>query len=415
MKILVCGADGFLGGHIVRALRDQGHEVVRGVHRVREPSDLALDYRRDLASDIWLPRVAGVDAVVNAVGILHEREPGDFDRVHRQAPEALFQACAQAGVRRVVQISALGDAATPYLTSKHAADRTLWRLLPDAVVLRPGLVFGRDGVSTRFFLALASLPIQALPGGAGPVQPVHVTDIADLVARLLETPPDGRNLVEAPGPARLGYGEWLALYRKALGLAPALRFPLPGVLMAAAARVAGHFPGSLLSADTWAMLRVGNTGDHSAAEALLGRALVAPSDFIARPDREALLLRALAAWHRLLARGVIAAIWLGSALVSVGLYPVADSLDRLAPFGLSGAPALLVLGAATLLDAAMGLLTLFRPGRRLWLAQLALVGGYTLLVAVWLPAYLLDPFGPILKNLAVLVLLFQLLSEEEAT
>lgn len=387
--------------------------MVRGVHRLREPGDLVLDYRRDLASDIWLPRVTGVDAVVNAVGILHEREAGDFDRVHRQAPEALFQACAQAGVRRVVQISALGNAPTPYLASKHAADRTLWHLLPDSVVVRPGLVFGRDGASTRFFLSLASLPIQALPGGAGPVQPVHVADVADLVARLLETPPDGQNLVEAPGPERLGYGEWLALYRKALGLAPALRFPMPGVLMAAAARVASRFPGSLLSADTWAMLRAGNTGDPAAAEVLLGRALVAPGDFIAGSDREALRLRALAAWRRPLARGVIAAIWFGSALVSAGLYPVADSLARLAPLGLSGVPALAVLATATLLDAVMGLLTLFRFGRRLWLAQLALVGGYTLLVAIWLPAYLLDPFGPILKNLAVMALLFQLLSEEE--
>lgn len=414
MKILVCGADGFLGRHIVSALHGRGHEVVRGVHRVREAGDLALDYRRDLTSDIWLPRVDGVDAVVNAVGILHEREAGDFDRVHRQTPEALFQACAQAGVRRVVQISALGNAATPYLTSKQAADQTLWCLLPDAVVLRPGLVFGRDGVSTRFFLALASLPIQARPCGAAPVQPVQIADIAEIVVRLLEAPPDECNLVEAPGPQRLGYDEWLALYRKALGLAPALRFPIPDVLMATAARIAGHFPGSLLSTDTWTMLRAGNIGDPATAETLLGRALVTPSHFIARSDREALRLRALAAWQRPLERSVIAAIWLGSALVSAGLYPIAGSLARLVPFGLSGAPALGVLTAATLLDAVMGLLTLLRPGRRLWLAQLALVGGYTLLVTLRLPAYLLDPFGPILKNLAVLALLIQLLAEEEA-
>lgn len=414
MKVLVCGADGFLGRRIAWALRSHGHDVVRGVHRGREADDLSMDYRRDLMADIWLPRLVDVDAVVNAVGILREREPCDFDRVHRQAPTALFEACARMGIRHVVQISALGDAETPYLASKHAADRALWRLLPDAVALRPGLIFGEDGASTRFFLALASLPIHILPGGVGSVQPVHVADVVDLVVRVLETPTVGRNLVDVPGPKRLAYGEWLMLYRKSLGLASAVRFPLPGAIMTIGAGIAGFFPSSLLSLETWALLRAGNTGDASAAESLLGCKLVAPDDFITTPDREALRLRALADWRRPLARGVIAAIWFGSAFVSAGLYPIEASVARLEPFGLIGIPALSLLAAGTLLDAIMGVLTLLRPGRRLWLGQLAIVGVYTLLVAVWLPIYLLDPFGPILKNLAVLALLFQLLSEEEA-
>ncbi|MGB4673788.1 MAG: DoxX-like family protein, partial [Azovibrio sp.] len=90
-----------------------------------------------------------------------------------------------------------------------------------------------------------------------------------------------------------------------------------------------------------------------------------------------------------------------------------DSLALLAPFGLQGSLALAVLGSATLLDAGLGLLTLLRPGRRLWWAQLALVGAYTILIAWQLPAFLLHPFGPILKNLAVAALLVQLLAEEQ--
>lgn len=413
MKVLVCGADGFLGRHIASALIGKGHEILRGVHHPRQAGDIAMDYRRDVTMEHWLPRLVGIDAVVNAVGILHERETGDFERVHQRTPEALFQACARTGIRRVIQISALGKADTPYLTSKHDADEALWRLLPEGVVVRPGLVFGRDGASTRFFLALSSLPVQGSPWGAGPIQPVHVDDVAKIVARLVDDTQTKGGLVEVPGPTRLSYGEWLAGYRTSLGLAPPLRLPIPGPLMTITAKIAGWFPGSLLSADTWAMLRAGNTGDPSQTAALLGHPMIPPNEFIVEQDREPLRLVALATWRNPLARGVLAIIWLVSAMVSAGLSPLDDSLARLAPFGLSGWPALSVLAVATFLDLAMGILTLLRPGRRLWQAQLLVVATYTLLVAWRLPAYLLEPFGPILKNLAVMALLFQLWSEEE--
>lgn len=411
MKVLVCGADGFLGGHIARALARRGHEVVRGVHHPSLAGDIALNYRSDIDPATWRPRLADIDAVVNAVGILRERREGDFDRVHRQAPDALFMACAEAGIRRVVQISALGRGATPYLASKHAADQALWRTLPQGVVVRPGLIYGRDGASTRFFLTLASLPLHGVPRGAGPVQPVHVDDVAEIVVRLVEGAPVDHGLLEVPGPERLDYADWLAVYRSGLGLAPAGRLPVPA--MAALARLAGHLPGSLLTPATWAMLRAGNTGDPAPAAALLGRSLMAPGEFIAGTERELLRLRALAAWRGPLLRSTLAAIWLGSAWVSAGLFPIADSLARLTPFGLTGAMALATLAGATALDAALGLATALRPGRRLWQAQLVLVSTYTALVAWRLPAYLLDPFGPILKNLAVMALLIQLWSEEK--
>ncbi|MDR0996287.1 MAG: NAD-dependent epimerase/dehydratase family protein, partial [Zoogloeaceae bacterium] len=77
MNVLICGADGFLGRAIVRALATAGHHVIRAVHHPRLPGDLAVDYRRDLTLNDWLPRLSGVNAVVNAVGILREPLPGD--------------------------------------------------------------------------------------------------------------------------------------------------------------------------------------------------------------------------------------------------------------------------------------------------------------------------------------------------
>ncbi len=412
MRVLVCGADGFLGQAISGGLVAVGHTVLRGVRRPSQPGDLAMDYRQDLTVGDWLPRLAGVEAVVNAVGILRERRPGDYARIHHQAPAALFCACAQAGVRRVVQISALGRVATPYLESKHAADGVLLQHVPQGVVLRPSLIFGEQGASTRFFLALASLPFHAIPRDCGDVQPVHRDDVVAAVLKLLEgaTPP-GR-ILELAGPRRLGYGEWLAGYRSSLGLAPALGLPVPASLMTLTARLAGLFPGSLLCPDTWAMLRAGNTADPEPARALLGRPLRPPEGFLGQAEQEPARLGALGAWRTPLLRGVLASIWLASAALSLGIHPLPATLDLLAPFGLEGNLALAVLLGAAGLDLAMGLATLFRPGKRLWLAQMALIVVYSLLVAWQLPEFLTHPFAPILKNLAILALLVQLWAEE---
>ncbi|HPT51588.1 MAG TPA: DoxX-like family protein [Accumulibacter sp.] len=100
-------------------------------------------------------------------------------------------------------------------------------------------------------------------------------------------------------------------------------------------------------------------------------------------------------------------------MFSAGLHPIDDSPTRLAAFHLAGIPVLIVLAAAILLDALFGLAGLFKPGARPWQAQLVLIISYSVLVAWRLPDYVSDPFGPILKNLAVIALLFQIWAEEE--
>lgn len=416
MNVLLCGASGFIGRRIAAQLEQNGHRVLRGSRKGDGAGGVAMDLRHLLAPEQWPPLLDGVDAVINAVGILREETPGDFERVHHRAPAALFAACAQRGIRRVVQISALGEAPTPYLQSKRAADQALLEQVPGGIVLRPGLVFGTEGPSTRLFLALASLPVHCHPGGAGPVQPVHVDDVAALAARLIESDAgagQGVHVVEASGPQVLGYEDWMAAYRRLLDLPPAPVLPLPGALMSLAARVAGHWRRSLLNMDSWTMLRAGNTGDPTLAEGLLGRPLRPLAAFVAPEQREGLRLRALADWRRPLLLAVLATIWLVTALVSAFVFPQADSLALLQPFGLTGLPALLALYGASALDLAMGTATLWRPGRRLWWLQLALIAGYTVLIAWRLPAFLVHPFGPVLKNLAVAALLLLLLVEEK--
>lgn len=422
MKILVCGACGFIGSAVCARLAAQGHAVLRGVRRVQGPGDVAIDYGRDLQPAAWRERLRGVDAVVNAVGIISEYGTACFEAIHARAPAALFAACAEAGVRRVVQVSALGagNGDTPYFTSKRAADEALLALPLEWTILRPSLVFGPGGASAAMFCQAASMPLMVTPAlGGARFQPVHVDDLAQAVLAALDPATPARRVVDVAGRDAVGYDAMLATYRAAMGLAPAPLLHIPAPLMACAAWVAGRIPGLPLTPDNWRMLRAGSAlapDDRHAPAALrtlLGRAPRAIADFIAPAERELMRLRALASWRKPLLRWTLALVWLLTAVVSAFVYPQADSLAMLARVGLTGGPAVLALYGAAALDAAFGVACIAWPRRALWLAQGALILGYSAVIAACLPEFLWHPFGPLLKNLPILAILAILSAEEK--
>lgn len=114
-------------------------------------------------------------------------------------------------------------------------------------------------------------------------------------------------------------------------------------------------------------------------------------------------------------RLTLAMVWLVTGIISLGIYPVEDSLKLLARVGIHGKLALITLYAEALLDIAIGLLTLFLPSQRLWQVQAAIIVGYTAVISVFLPEFWLHPFGPLLKNLPILTLLWLLYRHEGVT
>lgn len=114
-----------------------------------------------------------------------------------------------------------------------------------------------------------------------------------------------------------------------------------------------------------------------------------------------------------LIRTTLALIWLVTGALSLGIYPVRDSLALLAQVGLHDTVAAIALYGSAGLDLVLGILTLLRPTRRLWQAQAALIVAYSLIITVYLPDYWLHPFAPILKNLPILLLLWLLVQYEE--
>ena len=167
MKILLCGASGFVGRHLEKALLEAGHQVTRGVRQPRNTNDVAIDYRNDTEISTWIPRLSGIEAVVNAVGVLRDSKAQPMAKLHDAVPRALFAAAAQSGLTRIVQISALGVGTgipTAYMQTKQRADDFLQTLNVDWAILRPSLIYGKDGASTRMFMLLAQLPMMMLPG-----------------------------------------------------------------------------------------------------------------------------------------------------------------------------------------------------------------------------------------------------------
>ncbi|HLO62278.1 MAG TPA: NAD-dependent epimerase/dehydratase family protein, partial [Azonexus sp.] len=224
MNILLTGADGFVGRNLTAALTQVGHRIVPASRRT------GCDFLHMTDAAYWQPHLRDIDAVINSVGIVGETGRQRFAPLHRDAPTALFQACATAGIRRVIQISALGADHTAFSTyhlSKRTADDALRALDLDWFVLRPSLIYGRGGTSSSLFLHLAALPVVPLIGdGKQMLQPIHIADVAATVLRCLASP-DTRQTLDIVGFGTVSFADWLARMRAAQGLPPTRALKIP--------------------------------------------------------------------------------------------------------------------------------------------------------------------------------------------
>jgi uncharacterized protein YbjT (DUF2867 family) len=415
MRVLVTGATGFIGRAVAQALQRRGHAVVRVQRRPGTAGSevLQADFAQVPRREWWAQRLAGIDAVVNAVGILRERPGQSFRALHTEAPIELFHGCLAAGVSTVIQVSALGaDAAarSAYHLSKKAADDVLRALPLRGAVVQPSLVYGPGGSSAALFNKLALAPVLPFPAaGRMPVQPVHIDDVVAGIVTLVEAPPAPVATLAFAGPRPLALRDYLQDLRAALGEGGRVWvLPMPTFAFRAGAALAGHLPGSMLDVETADMLLAGNAAAQNALPELLGRPPKAPRDFVAPEERESARRQAaLDLWLPVL-RVALALMWIWTAAVSFGLYPVPDSQALLARVGLHGAAAMLALYGAAGLDLVLGVLTLAAPARwrrPVWLAQLALIAGYTLVITFFLPEYWLHPYGPVTKNLPILAVI----------
>jgi uncharacterized protein YbjT (DUF2867 family) len=208
-NILVLGGTGFVGRHLCEKLARLQWRVTVPTRRANGARDLQMlpllqPVQADVRDEAVLTRlVAGHDAVVNLVAILHGNEAA-FEAVHVTLPQALARACAAAGVQRVVHVSALGaavDAPSMYQRSKARGEAALRAAGLALTVLRPSVIFGPEDRFLNLFARLqAVLPVVPLAGADTRFQPVWVEDVAQAVAHALQNERTAGQIYEACGP-----------------------------------------------------------------------------------------------------------------------------------------------------------------------------------------------------------------------
>ena len=294
LNILVLGARGFIGETICNAAQTAGHNVIRGVRTKQHDTDITVDYLRDNDAKTWLPRLQNIDAVVNAVGLLGGTE-ADMMRVHGETPDAIAAACAQAGITRFVQVSALGvggDLTTRYFRSKLAGEQAVRAALPSAHIVRPSLVFGKNGDSTKMFMQLTRLPALMLPQSGGMmVQPVHVNDVAQAVVNLIgfDTAQNAAQnaspkTMTLAGTNALSMRDYLASLATQLGRRAPYVLPMPMFAAKLSANLMQYLPQHVWTPETLMMLVAGSTANEAELAqftAVLGRSILPLENFVA--------------------------------------------------------------------------------------------------------------------------------------
>ncbi len=408
-RVLVLGADGFIGRHIAFELRARGWEVLACARRVGRLKAMGFQVlQADLtqpethAPEFWQAHLAG-RALVNAAGLL-TGSASAMQAVHVLAPRALYAAMAPDA--RAVLISAVGieGATTAFARARRAGEAEAGE---NVTILRPGLVLADTSWGGSSLLrALAAMPLATpvIGDGTQGFDPLHAADLARVVEACLRLPVPGGPL-EVGGPERVSQAGLLRGIRAWLGLREVPLLPLPLGLARAIGRLGDLMRLGPISATALAQLQQGVGADGTQATAHTGIRLRPFSSFLnARPAGSQDLWHARLYLARPLLRLVLAFLWLASGLLGLTLAP--EAFLPLLPQGLpdSAMVALARIGGLADLAIAAALLRGWRP-RLLAGLQAAMVAAYTLTFSVLAPGLWLLPLGGLLKNLPILALI----------
>lgn len=417
MRVLLVGASGFIGRHLLRALQAEGHQIVatsRSGAGAKLPGVCWLPL--DLAVLADAPRQFAwpddIDLLINASGVL-STDPRHLATVQDRGVRALFGLAAQHRCR-VIQLSALGAGEqpdAPFLASKGAADQYLLSLNLPAVVLRPSLVLGEGGASSGWLTRLSPWPLIPLLDTRARTQPLHLDDVVAAVLGLLRQWPERPCIVPLVGPEAMTLPQLVDRLRAAQGWPPARYVKVPDALATIGASTGDRLGWRALNSQTLKLAQRDNLASPAPMYEHCGhQAAPLASRLRDWPRRDQSVMSAL----RPLMLAVMVFIWLGTALVCLG--PGYDwGLRIMAELGVHGWLATLAIVSGALADATLGVGLLMRRWRRWALrAQLALMLGYMLIISLWLPHYWFDPFAAVGKNLVLLVATLWLLWTEPA-
>jgi NADH dehydrogenase len=268
-KVVVFGGTGFLGRRIVRHLSDHGYAVrIASRHPERGQSVFAADapklemVRADVCEDASVrDAIRNAFAAVNAVSLYVERGNKTFHSVHVDAAARLARHARDAAVARLVHVSGIGaDPASPspYIRSRGEGEQAVRAAFPAATIVRSAVMFGPDDA---FLIPLTGLlrkfPIFPLFGhGATRLQPAHVEDVGEAIARLIDAP-QAPALYELAGPRIYSYKDLLQAISHQLGLRRAF-VPVPFAMWRALGYLAELLPHPPITRNQVELMRIDN-------------------------------------------------------------------------------------------------------------------------------------------------------------
>ena len=429
MRVMIAGASGFIGSHIAAHLASHGHDVVacaRNVDAARKRAPrldwVSCDFRRDMVAD-WLPRLAGIEVVINCVGVLQDGLGDSSRKAHVDGAEALFKACEQAGVRRVIHISAVGvdgAAGSDYARDKLDGEAALKACDLDWLILRPSLVIARNVYGgTALVRSLCGIPfVTPVVGGEQVFRPISMDDLCQAITDLIRPDASARTSFDLAGPERVSLADTVRAYRRWLGFGDSHIWAVPRWL-ARPAFLFGDMLGwlgvrSSMRSNALKQLDFDVEGDPSDWLAATGAKPRGFHDWLASnpaglQDR----------WHarlgfaRPLARWVLGLYWLLTGVLALTIAKD-HAYTVLADGGFSEAAQSPVLWFGSLFDIAMGL-GMLAKWRVRWLVTIMIAGtfAYVFTLSVTLPGLWADALGPILKVFPMMALALMIAATED--
>jgi len=290
MKVFLTGATGFVGKHMLERLLAEGHAVraaLRGLPRQNAPVVAPTQHVGRKDDFEWVngeivegtrleEAMQGCDAVIHLVGIIVEKGTNTFERVHHLGTRNVVEAAKRAGIRRFVQMSALGvraDGVAPYQTTKWKGEEEVRQSGIPFCILRPSLIFGEgDGFVTQMMATIRSAPLfRPVPGNGTPkFRPIAVDDVTTCFLRALTYEAATNQTVDLGGADELTLNQVLAEIARCAGVRkPAVHIPMP--LMFAGAAVAQKLlKNPPVTVDQLRMLQEGSTCDIGPMKRIFG-------------------------------------------------------------------------------------------------------------------------------------------------
>ncbi len=214
--ILVTGGTGFVGSHLIKRLaseRIQTRCLVRRTSNIENLKELGIEVAYGDVTDreSLKKAVEGMEVVVHLVGIIVEHKGATFEIIHTHGTRNLVEACREAGVRRIIYISALGarqNGKSRYHITKWEAEQAVINSGMEYVIFRPSIMIGEGG---EFITMLSKVvrwaPIIPIIDGESKVQPIYVENTVDCITKALNDPATTNRIFEIAGPEQITYKE----------------------------------------------------------------------------------------------------------------------------------------------------------------------------------------------------------------